>query len=120
MHDTTKLFLRIVSAVLIIFGVIASVAIVIGLTARRDAGAGWLVATVVLLISTVAETAVGFIGLRKSRDQSQANFFVATGFVLGILMLLSMILGFSVWSLIGLTLPVAYIVGGYMLRVREE
>ncbi len=120
MHDTTKLFLRIVSAVFIIFGVIASVAVVIGLTTRRDADSGWMTAALVLLISTVAETAIGFIGLRKSKEPSQATFFVVSGIAVGILMLLSMILGFSVWSLIGLILPVAYIVGGYMLRVREE
>jgi hypothetical protein len=119
MHDSGKLFLRIVSAVFMIFGVIASVAITIGLITQRNADMGWFTASAVLLISTVAETIVGFIGLKKSEDPSQTNFFVVTGFALGILMLLSMVLGFSVWSLIGLLLPVAYIVGGYMLRVRE-
>ncbi len=119
MHDAGKLFLKIVSVIFIIFGVISTVASVIALVTLKDTGTGWVVASVVLLISSAIELVIGFIGLKKSDDPSQANFFVVTGIVLAILMLVSMVLGFSVWSLIGFLLPVAYIVGGYMLRMRE-
>jgi hypothetical protein len=116
MNDGGKMLLKIISVIFIIFGVIATVVSVIALITSTGLGAMWVVASVILLAASVAELIIGFVGLKKSDDASQSNFFIVTGFVLGILMLISMILGFSAWNLIGFALPVLYIVGGYMMR----
>jgi hypothetical protein len=108
MNDGGKLLLKIISVIFIIFGVIATVVSVIALITATGLGAGWVVASIILLASSVIELIIGFVGLKKSDDPSQANFFIVTGFVLGILMLISMIMSFSAWNLIGFALPVLY------------
>lgn len=120
MNDSGKLLLKIISVIFIIFGVIATVVSVIALITTSGLGVGWTIASVILLASSVIELIIGFVGLKKSDDPSQANFFIVTGFVLCILMLISMIMSFSAWNLIGFALPVLYIVGGYMLRGAQK
>lgn len=115
MKDNGKLLLKITSAVFMIFGVIAAIVSLIDLLTKTG-DTGWLISVILLLIASVAEIIIGFMGLKKSDDRSNANFFMTTGFALAILELLSMILFFTVWGLIGLILSVLYIAGGYMLR----
>lgn len=115
MKDNGKLLLKITSAVFMIFGVIAAIVSLIDLLTKTG-DTGWLISVILLLIASVAEIIIGFMGLKKSDDHSHANFFMTTGFALAILELLSMILFFTVWGLIGLILSVLYIAGGYMLR----
>jgi Ca2+/Na+ antiporter len=116
MKDGGKLLLKIISVIFIIFGVIATVVSVIALITSTGLGTGWVIASIILLAASVIELIIGFMGLKKSDDPSQSNFFIVTGFVLGILMFVSMIMNFSAWNLIGFALPVLYIVGGYMMR----
>ncbi len=120
MNDGGKMLLKIGSVVLVIFGVIATVVSIIALINSMGYGAIWVVATILLLISSVAELIIGIMGLRKSDDKSEANFFIITGFVLVILMIISLIMSFSAWNLIGFLLPILYIVGGYMLKNAES
>jgi hypothetical protein len=114
--DNGKMLLKIISAILIIFGVIAVVVMFIALITVSGLGAGWLAASIILLLASVVGIIIGFMGLKKSDDPSEAGFFIVTGFVLAILDLISMIIFFTVWGLIGFLLPILYIVGGYMLR----
>lgn len=86
-----------------------------GLQGASSALGGVLLAgSLVLLGAGVLEIIIGVIGYKKVGDASQSNFFITWGIVLGALMLLSLILNFSFWGLIGIAPPVLYIVGGYM------
>ncbi len=116
MKDNGKLLLKIVSAVLMIFGVITAIVTFFALIGPAGAGTGWLISMIILLLAGVAEVITGFMGLKKSDDRSQANFFIITGFLLAILDLVSMISYFTVWGLIGFILAALYITGGYMLK----
>ncbi len=115
MNDNGKLLLKITSAVLMIFGVIAGVVALIDLI-NMTGSTGWLISIIVLLLASVAGIIIGFMGLKRSDDSSQANFFIAAGVVLAILELISMIAFFTAWSVIGFIAAVLYIIGGYMLR----
>jgi hypothetical protein len=75
-----------------------------------------LAGSVVLFVSGVLELVVGIMGYKKSGGPPHYHFFIAWGVVLGVLMLLSLTLNFSVWGLIGLAPPILYVVGGYMGR----
>lgn len=119
MKDNGKLLLKIVSAVFMIYGVIAAIVSLIALITTSGQGTGWLISTIILLLVNVAFIIIGFLGLKKSDDLSQASFFIIIGFVLAVLELLSMITYFSVWGFIGFVAAVIYIVGGYMLRNSE-
>lgn len=114
-----KTLLRVISIIFIVFGAISTIFSIIALIGTAVIGTGFIIATVLLLISSLIELIIGIVGLKKSGDPSDANFFIVTGFILGILMLISMIMNFSGWSLIGFVLPVLYIVGGYMLKKGE-
>jgi len=113
------MLLKVVSVIFIIFGAIATIISIIELTKLAGASTGWVIASIILLLASVIELIVGFIGLKKSDDRSEASFFIVTGAVLSVLTLISMIIGFSAWGLIAFALPVLYIVGGYMLRNSE-
>ena len=111
-----KLLLKAISIIFIVFGVIAAIVSIIALINLSGVGTIWVVGTVLLLISSLIELIIGIVGLKKSDDPSEASFFIVTGFILGIMMLISLVMSFSVWNLIGFALPVLYIIGGYMLR----
>lgn len=119
MKDNGKLLLKIVSAVFMIFGVIAAIVSFIALITTSVLGTGWLITTIILLLVNAVQVVIGFMGLKKSDDASQANFFIVIGFIFAMLELLSMITYFTVWGLIGFLLPILYIIGGYMLRNSE-
>jgi hypothetical protein len=130
MNAPGKGILKTVSILFIIFGAIAAVISLIGILGFSalsstggviGAGLGGMliVAAVLLLIVSVLEFILGIVGLKKSGDPKKAGYFIATGIVLCILSLASMIIGiaasgFTITSLIGFVLPVLYIVGGYM------
>ncbi len=116
MNDGGKILLKVISVIFIIFGAIATVVSLIALITSTWLGVIWVIASIILLISSIIELVIGFVGLKKSDDPSQANFFIVSGLVLVILMFVSMIMSFSAWNLIGFALPVLYIVGGYMMR----
>jgi hypothetical protein len=116
MKSNGKLLLKIVSAFFMIFGVIAAIVTFIALIRPTGTGTGWLISTIILLLASVAEFITGFVGLKKSDDHSQANFFITIGFMLAVLELASIIAYFSVWALIGFIVAILYITGGYMLR----
>jgi hypothetical protein len=69
---------------------------------------------VVFLIPAAVDLVVGIIGVKQSGDPSKALFFIIFGFILGGLTLISLISSFSVWGLLGLVMPVLFIVGGFM------
>lgn len=112
-----KMFLKIVSVIFVIFGVVAAVDAIIELVKSQGAETSRFTALIAQLLSSLIELIIGFMGFKKSDDASQGGFFIAAGYALGVLMLLSMIMSFSAWNLIGFLLPVMYIVGGYMMRV---
>lgn len=124
-----KGILKVVSVLFIIFGAIATVLSIIALVgsawlssqAGNAASAlaagftGLLVAgSIVLLITSVLELILGIIGLKKSDEPSQANFFIISGIILSVLALVGLIIYFQLTSLISFVLPVLYIVGGAM------
>lgn len=120
MKDSGKTLLRIISIIFIVFGAIATIFSLIALVAAIASGIIMaIIATVLLVIGSLIEFIIGIMGLKRSGDKSSANFFVVTGYILGILMLIIMIMNFTAWSLIGFVLPVLYIVGGYMLKKTE-
>jgi hypothetical protein len=114
MRDSGKTLLKVISILFIVFGAIATIFSIIGLISLS--GTILVIATIILLIGSLIELVIGIIGYKKSSDPSDANFFMVTGFALGIIMLISMVMGFSAWSLIGFALPVLYIIGGYMIK----
>ncbi len=123
MGESSRGMLKVVSILFIVFGAIATVFSIIGL-----AGSAWLssatgglagilvVATILALILSVLELIIGIIGLKKSNDASPGGFFVTTGIILCVLALISIIMSFNVITLIGLVLPVLYIIGGSQLK----
>lgn len=119
MNAPGKGILKVVSILFIIFGAIATIFSIIALIGSSmvssvfgGLGAILVVATIIALISSLLELVLGIVGLKKCADPSQANFFIVTGIVLCVLNLVSMIMSFSVLSLIGFVLPILYIVGG--------
>jgi len=69
---------------------------------------------VIFLILAAVDLVIGIIGVKQCGDPSKALFFIIVGFILGGLTLISLIVAFSVWNLLGLVMPVLYIVGGFM------
>jgi len=68
---------------------------------------------IVFLIPAAADLIVGIIGVKFCGDPSKASFFIVVGFIMGGLMLISLFGAFSIWNLLGLVLPILYIIGGY-------
>jgi hypothetical protein len=86
-----------------------------GMMGGLGAMAGGLLC-VVLLIPAAVYLVIGIIGARNADEPSKSTFFIVTGYILGGLSLIGLILWFSVWELIMLAMPVLFIVGGYMNR----
>jgi len=119
MNAPGKGILKVVSILFIVFGAIGAIFSIIALV-----GSAWLstmtmgmtgilvVGTIIALIGSAFELVIGIIGLKKCEDPSQANFFIVTGIVLCALYLISMIMTFSILSLINFVLPILFIVGG--------
>ena len=119
MNAPGKGILKVSSIIFIIFGAIATIFSIIALIGSSmvssvfgGLGAILVVATIIALISSLLELVLGIVGLKKCDDPSQANFFIVTGIILCVLNLVSMIMSFSVLSLINFVLPILFIVGG--------
>ena len=119
MNAPGKGILKVSSIIFIIFGAIATIFSIIALIGSSmvssvfgGLGAILVVATIIALISSLLELVLGIVGLKKCADPSQGNFFIVTGIILCVLNLVSMIMSFSVLSLINFVLPILFIVGG--------
>lgn len=119
MNAPGKGILKVSSIIFIIFGAIATIFSIIALIGSSmvssvfgGLGAILVVATIIALISSLLQLVLGIVGLKKCADPSQANFFIVTGIILCVLNLVSMIMSFSVLSLINFVLPILFIVGG--------
>lgn len=116
----SKFLLKETSLLMVIYGVIASVISVVALVNADNNPNYWATGLVLLLIASVLELVFGALGFRKSDDAGRSGFFVFAGIVAAAVMLIILIMDFSVWSLLGLVLPVLYIIGGAMLSRRTE
>ena len=119
MNAPGKGILKVVSILFIIFGAIATILSIVGLLGSAylsslafGLGGILVVAMVIALIGSALELVLGIVGLKKCDNPAQANFFIVAGIVLCVLNLVSMIMSFSVTSLIAFVLPILYIVGG--------
>jgi hypothetical protein len=136
MEAPGKGMLKVVSILFIIFGaigVVASIISVVGVAAASSlvaqmgdeaqavmnaamgaVGPIIIVGLIIAIVGCLLELILGIVGLKKCGDASQANFFIVCGIILCALQLVSMIMSFSVISLVGFVLPILYIVGGSM------
>ena len=105
---------------MVIYGVIAAVISIVALINPDGTANYWATGLVLLLIASVLELIFGALGFRKTDDRERATFFVVSGIIAAGIMLIITLMDFSVWSLLGLVLPVLYIIGGAMLRRRAE
>lgn len=67
---------------------------------------------IAFLIAAAVNLVIGIIGVKQSADPSKAMFFIVTGIVLGVLAFISIFSSFLT-GLVGLVLPVLFIVGGF-------
>lgn len=124
-----KGMLRFVSVLFIIWGIVVtlfsllalfasavlvSVVGIFSTTVATAAGGILLVVCVILLISGILQLITGILGLKKSGDTTQADFFIMNGCILCGMILISMIISFQVIALIGFILSALYIAGGVM------
>lgn len=129
MNAPGKSILKVTSILFIIFGPIAIIVNVIALagsvvltavTADVEVqgaavqGAVLIIASSIGLVAGLCNLIFGIIGLKKCSDSAKASFFVVAGIILCVLQLVSMIMLFSVPSLIGFVLPILFILGGFM------
>ncbi len=77
-------------------------------------GVAGIVLFFIFLFIAAVDLVAGIIGVRQSGDPSKALFFIIFGFILGGLSLISFITNFEIGNLIGLVMPVLFIVGGFM------
>ncbi len=116
--------LKVISILYIIFGAIFAVFMLLSLalgpaissiTEGVLGGFGAMLGGIlflVFLIPAAVDLVIGIIGVKKAGDPSAAMFFIVVGIVLGVLTLISLITSFSIVSLLGLVMPVLFIVGG--------
>ena len=116
----SKFLLKETSLLMVIYGVIASVISVVALVNADGNPTYWATGLVLLLIASLLELVFGALGFRKSDDSERSGFFVFAGIIATLVMLILLIMDFSVWSLIGIVLPILYIIGGTMLSRRTE
>jgi hypothetical protein len=115
-HLEGPFLLKSISKDLMVFGIVATIYSIIYLVKPGDGGTGWMVATILLMIASILEFIFGAVGFRKSDDAGSATYFIVTGFISAIVMIISLIMCYSIWNLLGLILPIFYIVGGFLLR----
>ena len=77
-------------------------------------GAVGIVLFIVFLIIAAVDLVAGIIGVKQCGNPSKATFFIVFGFILGGLSLISFITNFQIGNLIGMVMPVLFIVGGFM------
>jgi hypothetical protein len=125
MNAPGKTMLKVVSIIYIVIGAICALLMILSLffgsllasIAGNIFGAlGGLLGGalfIVFLIPAAADLIIGIIGVKFCDDPSKASFFIVVGFIMSGLMLISLFGAFSIWNLIGLILPILYIVGGF-------
>ena len=69
---------------------------------------------IVFLIPAAVNLIIGIMGVRRSGNPNNANFFIGVGSILGALTLFSLFGAVTLWNLLGLVMPVLFIVGGSM------
>lgn len=125
MNAPGKGILKTVSILYIIFGIFFAVLMLlslaigptlIGLGLGSILGAfGGIVGGVlfiVFLIPAAVNLIIGIMGVRRSGNPDKAGFFIVVGSILGALTLLSLFGAVTFWNLLGLVMPVLFIVGG--------
>ncbi len=85
-----------------------------GYAAGLVGGAVGIILFIVFLIIAAIDLVAGIVGIKQCGDPSKATFFIVFGFILGGLSLISFITNFQVGNLIGLIMPVLFIVGGFL------
>ena len=115
MKKAGKLMLKIVSIIFMVFGVVAIVLTILELIKSGFSGSA-LVSSLLSLISGAGMLLVGWFGFKKSDKAGQAKFFIITGAILLVLSLVSTILTFTPVGIIGVILPILFIVGGFMVK----
>ena len=77
-------------------------------------GMAGLVIFIVLLIIAAIDLVAGIVGVKQCGDPAKSMFFIVFGFILGGLTLISFLTNFQIGNLLGLVMPVLFIVGGFM------
>lgn len=125
MNAPGKGILKVVSILYIVFGGIWALFMILSLfLGSAIAGmlggmiGGWVggVLFVIFLIAAAVNLVIGIIGSKKADDPTRALFFIVVGIILAILTLISLISDFSIWNLLGLVMPILFIVGGVQNR----
>lgn len=120
MEAQGKVMLKVTSILYIVCGGLWALGALIALVASSmiaDMAFGiwaWLgsYVAIVFLIMAAVNLVIGIIGVKQCADPSKAMFFIVTGIVLGVLAFISIFSSFLT-GLIGLVLPVLFIVGGF-------
>ncbi len=128
-----KGLLKIVSILLIIAGAIAVITSIFGVAGSAlltyleiEFGGIMLAAMIISAIIGILEVIFGSLGIKRSEISTQGQFFIIAGIVLCAIQLLNMVLhsissGFTqIAGLLGLVLPVLFIVGGVMNKKAAE
>ncbi len=129
MDAPAKGLLKVSSILFIVFAaisVVVSIVGLIGVAALAALGASYdttgavavaggvaIFAMIIAIVSSLIQLVVGILGVKKSGDATKAQFFIVTGFIIGGLQLISIVISFNFLGLIGLVLPILYIVGGF-------
>jgi len=101
---------------LALLGVGALTAIIGGVSTGVAAVTGGVLGFMVILslAGHVITFIIGILGMKKADDPGQANFFIVTGFIIGIIQLIALISSFGFITFIALILSLLYIIGGFM------
>ena len=125
MNAPGKGILKVVSILYIVFGGIWALFMILSLfLGSAIAGmlggmiGGWVggILFVIFLIAAAVNLVIGIIGSKNADDPTKALFFIVVGIILAILTLISLISDFSIWNLLGLVMPILFIVGGVQNR----
>jgi hypothetical protein len=126
MNAPGKGILKVTSILYIIFGsllaLVALLSLVLGPVVASVFGGFFgaiggmvgIVLFIVFLILAAIDLVAGIIGIKQCGDPSKALFFIIFGFIVGGLTFISLITDFSVGNIVGLVMPVLFIVGGFL------
>lgn len=122
MNAPGKGILKVASILYIVFGGLWAVVAIIGFFAAGFIAdifgplavfgtIGSIFVGIVFLIAAAVNLVVGIIGVK---NPTKSVFFIVFGFILGALAVISIVFAFNIWLLLGLVLPVLFVVGGFM------
>lgn len=116
--------LKVVSILFIIGAALTFIFIIlsfVGMASLLRFGGGFAAGLMALsLVGCIALLVAGIIGLKKCGNPQAAMFFIVSGFILCGYNLINTIISFQVVGLVGLTLPILFIVGGFMNKKTLE